>query len=165
MVFFPELTTFQIFSQLSRREGSSQLELEHAVFEKSKLASTGQEIDVLEVGQSLVVYRTAVDFQVYVAASKHENEVIVASVLHALFSALTNLTNGVLEKLSLLEHFDECMLVFDELIDDGFILETDPDVICHRVMMQHSTPDFGAPDHPLTQAFASAKEISRTLLR
>jgi hypothetical protein len=70
-----------------------------------------------------------------------------------------------MEKHFLLEHFDECMLTFDELIDDGFILETDPDIICNRVSMQDSVVNLGSIDHPLSQALANAKEISRNLLR
>jgi hypothetical protein len=57
------------------------------------------------------------------------------------------------------------MLTFDELIDDGFILETDPDIICNRVSMQDSVVNLGSIDHPLSQALANAKEISRNLLR
>ena len=82
----------------------------------------------------MVVFRSAIDFRVYVVAPQCENEVIVAAVLQALYGLDVTLirNNG---KNTLLEHFDECMTVLDELIDDGFILETDPDVICNRVSM------------------------------
>jgi len=76
-----------------------------------------------------------------------------------------SLTNGIMEKNTLLEHFDECMTVLDELIDDGYILETDSDVICNRVSLLQSSTEVGSVDHPLSQAFANAKEISRSLLR
>ncbi|OUS41788.1 CopZ coatomer protein complex, subunit zeta 1 [Ostreococcus tauri] len=147
------------------RDFHKQVEFERAIFQKTNLSSTSQELDVLVLEQHLVVYRSSIDFQVYAVASKHENEVIVAAVLQALFGALSSLTNGLMEKHTLLEHFDECMLVFDELVDGGFILETDPDVVCHRVAMLDSPTELGSTDHPLSQAFASAKEISRNLLR
>ena len=113
----------------------------------------------------MVVFRSAIDFRVYVVAPQCENEVIVAAVLQALYGALMSLTNGTMEKNTLLEHFDECMTVLDELIDDGFILETDPDVICNRGSMLEDATEVGSADHPLSQAFANAKEISRSLLR
>uniref|UniRef100_A0A7R9T0D4 Coatomer subunit zeta n=1 Tax=Ostreococcus sp. 'lucimarinus' TaxID=242159 RepID=A0A7R9T0D4_9CHLO len=140
-----------------------QVAFEQAVFNKTNAAT--QELDVIVLEHNLVVYRNAIDFQVYAVAPKFENEVILAAVLQALHGALTTLTSGVMEKHVLLEHFDECMLTFDELIDDGFILETDPDIICNRVSMQDSVVNLGSIDHPLSQALANAKEISRNLLR
>lgn len=146
-----------------RKSFQKQIAFEQAIINKTNAATS--ELDVIVLEHSLVVYRNAVDFQVYAVAPKFENEVILASVLQALYGALTTLTNGLMEKHILLEHFDECVLIFDELIDDGFILETDPEIICNRVSMQDSVGDLGSIDHPLTQALANAKEISRHLLR
>jgi len=146
-----------------RKNPQKQVAFEQAIFNKTNAAT--QELDVIVLEHNLVVYRNAIDFQVYAVAPKFENEVILAAVLQALHGALTTLTSGVMEKHVLLEHFDECMLTFDELIDDGFILETDPDIICNRVSMQDSVVNLGSIDHPLSQALANAKEISRNLLR
>ena len=147
-----------------RSSTQEQLAFERTVFNKTD-STSGQDLDILVLEDSLVVFRSAIDFRVYVVAPQCENEVIVAAVLQALYGALMSLTNGTMEKNMLLEHFDECMTVLDELIDDGFILETDPDVICNRVSMLEDATEVGSADHPLSQAFANAKEISRSLLR
>jgi len=146
------------------RSIEQQLAFERTVFNKTD-STNGQDLDILVLEDSIVVFRSAIDFRVYVVAPQCENEVIVAAILQALYGALMSLTNGIMEKNTLLEHFDECMTVLDELIDDGYILETDSDVICDRVSMRQSSTEVGSADHPLSQAFANAKEISRSLLR
>ena len=97
------------------------MSFEKLIFSKTS-HSTQQELDVLVLDNSLVVYRCASDFQIYVTSSSSENEVIIATVLHGLYGALSLLTSGILEKQILLEHFDVCMLAIDELIDEGIIL-------------------------------------------
>mmetsp|Transcript_4335 Transcript_4335/g.9365 ORF Transcript_4335/g.9365 Transcript_4335/m.9365 type:complete len:179 (-) Transcript_4335:491-1027(-) len=142
-----------------------QMSFEKLIFSKTS-HSTQHELDVLVLDNSLVVYRCASDFQIYVTSSSSENEVIIATVLHGLYGALSLLTNGLLEKQILLEHFDVCMLAIDELIDEGIILEIDPDGIYQRVCMHDSTSELAGMEHPLSQALASAREqISRNLLR
>ena len=141
------------------------MSFEQLIFSKTN-NSTQQELDVLVLDHSLVVYRCASDFQVYVTSSSSENEVIMAAVLQGLYGALSLLTNGLLEKQVLLEHFDVCMLAIDELIDEGIILEIDPDSLYQRVCMHDSSTELAGLEHPLSQALASAREqISRNLLR
>ena len=113
----------------------------------------------------MIVYRAGVDVQVYVVASNSENEVIVASVLQALYGALSLLTNGLIEKHTLLEHYDACVLAVDELVDDGVILETDPERIHERLSTHETNMGKLGADNSLSQALASAREqISRSLL-
>lgn len=154
------------YYDVSWKKVQKQLSFEQLIFSKTSL-SPQQELDVLLLDHNLVVYRCASDFQVYVVGSSYENEVIIASVLQGLYGAISLLTNGLLEKHVLLEHFDVCMLAIDEIIDDGIILETDPDSLYQRVSMHDSNTEIGSGmEHPLTQALASAREqISRSLLR
>jgi len=148
-----------------RKKLQKQLNFEHLIFSKSTL-SPQQELDVLVLENSLVVYRCASDFQIYVIGPSCENEVIIATVLQGIYGAISLLTNGILEKQVLLEHFDVCMLAIDELVDEGLILEIDSDSIYQRVCMHESTSDLGGMENPLTQVLASAREqISRNLLR
>lgn len=150
----------------SRRKSSQkQQEFERTIYSKT-LVSSNSELEAFVLENNLVVYRTALDFQVYVIASNIENEMIVSSVLLAFYSALSLLTGGIMEKHVLLEHFDVCMLAFDEIVDDGVILEIDPDSIYQRVSLREFESDALGADNPLAQAFATAREqLSKNLLR
>ena len=65
-----------------------------------------------------------------------------------------------------LENLDLVLLVLDELVDGGVILETDPGVIANRVSMRGADSETPLTEQSFAQAIASAREqISRNLLR
>ena len=115
---------------------------------------------------NIVVYKFISDVHFYVTAEDHENELILLSVLQGFFESVSLLLRGLVEKRSVLENLDLVLLVLDELVDGGVILETDSGVIANRVSMRGADSEIPLTEQSFAQAIASAREqISRNLLR
>ncbi|XP_052829963.1 coatomer subunit zeta-1 [Octopus bimaculoides] len=82
------------------------------------------------------VYKSNVDLYFYVIGSSQENELILASVLNALYDAVNQMLRKNVERRALLENLDAVFLAIDEICDDGIILEADPSAIVQRVAIK-----------------------------
>eukprot|EP01118_Nematostelium_gracile_P019235 TRINITY_DN884_c0_g1_i1.p1 TRINITY_DN884_c0_g1~~TRINITY_DN884_c0_g1_i1.p1 ORF type:complete len:190 (+),score=59.75 TRINITY_DN884_c0_g1_i1:112-681(+) len=156
---------------------------EQLAFEKSLYAKTSKINTEIAMWENLnVVYRWGNDVIFYVIGSSQENELLLTSVLNALYDALGKLfstsninqmgegsaTSGPqpIDRRSLLENLDYVLLALDELIDNGIILEADPIVIAQRVSMKGADSDIPLSEQTISQALQSAKEqIARSLLK
>ena len=127
-----------------RESTVQQLAFERSLYQKTIRSSARNDPEVVMFDGNIVVYKFISDLHFYVTAEDHENELILLSVLQGFFESVSLLLRGLVEKRSVLENLDLVLLVLDELVDGGVILETDSGVI----------------------AIASAREqISRNLLR
>ncbi|ORX85224.1 coatomer protein [Basidiobolus meristosporus CBS 931.73] len=128
---------------------------EKALFEKTR--RTNSEIILFE-GQ-VVVYRSSVDVYFYVVGSAEENELLLSSVLSAYYEAVSTLLRDQIEKRTVLDHYDLVTLALDETIDDGIILEVEPENIVSRVSKRGQDSFEGSlTDQTLLQAYQTAKE-------
>jgi len=89
-----------------------------------------------------------------------ENELILTSVLDALYESMHVLLRGNTERRSVLDALELVILTIDELVDGGMILETDANKIVSRVLMRGSDASGEVPLTELTigQALAGARE-------
>jgi len=116
---------------------------EKDLWNKTKSRTNVIETDVLVQEQNVTVYRRVGDTIFYVTGSEIENELILDSVLGALVNTLTTLLEFV-SKSVLFEYFDVVLLVVDEMIDAGVILESDPEALTQRILscMKRDTNKF-----------------------
>ncbi len=63
-------------------------------------------------------------------------QLILASVLNALYDAVSQMLKKNVEKRFLMDHLDAVYLAIDELVDGGVILEADSNSIVQRVAMK-----------------------------
>ncbi|CAM4851496.1 unnamed protein product, partial [Rotaria magnacalcarata] len=125
----------------------------------SKYYSSG---DVILLDNWTIVYRNNVDLLFYVMGSTNENELMLNSVLTCLFDSLSTMLRKNVEKRHLYDNLDLVMLTFDEICDDGIILETDPILITQRVRLDQDDIPLG--DKTVFQVLSQAKEqIKRSL--
>ncbi|KPJ10997.1 Coatomer subunit zeta-1 [Papilio machaon] len=68
--------------------------------------------------------------------SSHENELILQSVLNALYESVSILLRRNVEKRVIMENLDSVMLAFDEICDGGVILDSDPTSIVGRAALR-----------------------------
>ncbi|KAK9717124.1 Golgi-to-ER vesicle coat component [Basidiobolus ranarum] len=129
---------------------------EKTLFEKTR--RNNGEIILLD-GQ-VVIYRSSVDVFFYLVGSADENELLLSTVLNGYYEALSLLLGQQLEKRSILDHYDLVTLALDECIDDGIVLEVDPDLIVSRVSKRGTQDMFDSAltDQTLLQAYQTAKE-------
>lgn len=115
-----------------------QQKFEDTLFNKTHRANA--EIVMLE--GTTCVYRSNVDLYFYVVGSQIENELMLMSVLTAWYDAISQVLRRHVEKRLLFDHMDAVMLIVDEIIDGGVILETDPTVILQRIAIKFDDASF-----------------------
>ncbi|KAK6182895.1 hypothetical protein SNE40_010477 [Patella caerulea] len=129
---------------------------EQKVFEKNLFNKTHRANAEIIMFEGLTcVYKSNVDLFFYVIGSTQENELILASVLNALYDAVSQILRKNVEKRALLENLDAVFLAVDEICDGGIVLEADSTAIVHKVAIRND-------DIPLGEQTV-AQQLSRKL--
>ncbi|KAI8808947.1 Longin-like domain-containing protein [Cladochytrium replicatum] len=135
---------------------------EKSLFDKTKRMNS----EIIMFDGQVVVYKNSVDLFIYFLGSADENELILASITQSFQEALSILLKGQVEKRVVMDNLDLVILALDEAIDDGVILESEPQQIALRVTKKSSEDTIPISDQTFAQAFASAKEqLTRQLLK
>lgn len=83
--------------------------------------------DIMIYEGHTILFQVDPELTFIVIGGADENEMVLQAVLVCLIESLQQLlkvTTGVLDKRLVLDHYDILMLVLDEIVDDGVILET-----------------------------------------
>ena len=72
------------------------------------------------------LYKSSVDLFFYVVGSGQENELLLMAVLDCLFTTVSGILRKNVDKKSLCDNMEVIMLAMDEMIDNGMIMESDP---------------------------------------
>ena len=146
-----------------------ELAFEKKLSEKTMRTNAKTEAEIIILDGLVTVYRNCGDVWMYIVGSQLENELILVTVLGALYETLTSVLRASPDKRMLLDNFDTLLLTLDEMLDQGMILEVDSAAIANRVGMKAAD---GAPPEPafsegsLNTMFASVREnVARSLLR
>ena len=92
---------------------------------KRSTPASPADCDIMLVDGHTVVYQVDPEVTLAIVGGSEENEMVLVSVLQCLAESLQQLLKvSVLDKRSLLEKYDALVLVVDEMVDDGVILET-----------------------------------------
>ncbi|KAK3276538.1 Coatomer subunit zeta-2 [Cymbomonas tetramitiformis] len=143
----------------------AQATFEKSVFSKTQRTNARGEAEIIMFDNVITVFKFVSDLHFYVTGNQDENELILVTVLQALFDAISLLLRNAVEKKTVLENLDLVLLTLDEIVDGGVILETEASVIASRVTMRGADSDLPLSEQTFTQALASAKEqIARSLL-
>ncbi|XP_046380493.1 coatomer subunit zeta-1-like isoform X1 [Haliotis rufescens] len=103
------------------------------------------------------VYKSNVDLFFYVVGSTQENELILASVLNALYDAVSQILRKNVEKRALLENLDAVYLAVDEICDGGIVLEADSNAIVQKVAIR--TDDIPLGEQTVAQQLTRKLEV------
>lgn len=149
---------------------ASQATFEKNLWNKTRATNARGEAEIVMFDDYIVVYKTLGDLTFYVAGSLNENELILYSILQALYESVSILLRQQVEKKTVLENLDLVLLAIDELCDGGVILETEPAVIASRATMRGADGEGAAAvateQQTFSKALASAKEhLARSLLK
>ncbi|XP_022120813.1 coatomer subunit zeta-1 [Pieris rapae] len=130
---------------------------EQKAFEKNLFNKTHRaNAEIIMLDGLTCVYRSNVDLFFYVMGSSHENELILQSVLSALYESVSILLRRNVEKRVILDNLDAVMLAFDEICDGGIILDGDATSIVSRTALR--TDDVPLGEQTVAQVLQSAKE-------
>jgi hypothetical protein len=124
---------------------ASQQKFEGLLHKKATKSAASGEADIVLFDGHVAVMRQGKDTNFIVTGTMDENEIILVEVLGTLFNALTSLMpGGSLDSTTMLEKLDVVLLVLDELVDGGVILEIEPAAIVSRVGMKGTEGASGA---------------------
>lgn len=142
---------------------------EAALHKKTKTVAR-TETNLCLLDDTCVAYRSSQtgDVLFYVVGGDDENELILVHVLEGLFTAISSLLKYQVEKLVLVDQIALLLLVIDELVDNGIILETDPSMIESRVLMKGAVPEASSSysEMTLSTAIATARDkLTRSFLK
>merc|ERR1711964_785863 len=88
------------------------------------------------MGKHLVLFKFVANIQFYVIAGLSANELIMATVIQALEDSCNQLLRSQVDKRAIIDNLDLTLLAIDEIVDEGIILASDPDLIVNRVLMR-----------------------------
>lgn len=145
---------------------AAQANYEKDLFSKTNRAGQRSDAEILTFNEVTVLYKLVGDLVIYVTGSSDENEVLLFTVLSALSESLNILLRGAVEKKSVLENLDLVLIAIDEIVDEGIILETEPQIVAARATMRgEGGPEVSLAEQTFSQAFANAKQqLARSLL-
>ncbi|CAL9728744.1 coatomer subunit zeta [Monosporozyma unispora] len=103
-------------------------------FEKKLVKKTHkQDSEIMLFENKLVLYKEYIDLTIYLIGDVNENEIVLQTAFSALKNSLELILKNGIDKKNVQEHYDMVLLTIDEIVDNGIILETDPQTIASRV--------------------------------
>ncbi|XP_069121925.1 coatomer subunit zeta-1-like isoform X1 [Argopecten irradians] len=131
---------------------------EQKQFEKNLFNKTHRANSEIIMFEGLTcVYKSNVDLFFYVVGSSQENELILASVLNALYDAVNQILRKNVEKRALFENLDAVYLAVDEICDGGIILDADSTSIVQKVAIR--TDDIPLGEQTVAQQLTKKLEV------
>lgn len=163
----------RICSRYCKREEWPDLKFQRS-FEKAMLAKvqalgdTSDAVEIMEFRNYIAAYRQSDDLFLFVVGAKHENELIIAEVLHSFDETLNLMMRGQVYEEAMLENLQGVLLVIDELVDqEGVIMESEPTELAARAGQMSSSFMDQVPlgEQTLSQALQTARDqITRSIL-
>ena len=88
------------------------------------------ENDIMNVEDYVAVFRCYTDMTIYVLGdAKSDNELVLASILDTIHECFDTVFKRSIERKSLINNMTGVILVIDELIDQGIIMQLDSNII------------------------------------
>ena len=99
----------------------------------------------------------------YVIGSSTENELLLTSVLQCLYDSISTLLRKQTEKKSLLRHLDSVLLILDEMVDGGVVMQVDSNQVLDQIVMRGD--DLPLAEQSISQVIQSAKSQISTQIK
>lgn len=125
-------------------------------YEKTLLAKTRKQRikdEILILDNTLVVHKFVNELHFYIVGCKGENPLVLDSVLECLVDVITSLLNKSVERHSFQKKLAQIVLAFDEICDNGMIIEIDSSQVLSRVCLKDDLAE-----QTMTQRLQSATE-------
>ena len=87
----------------------------------------------MTVDNYVAIFRSYQDFTIFIIGHNEDNELILTVLLDCIHECFDRIFASSIERKSLIDNMSGVILVIDELIDQGVIMHTDPNVILARI--------------------------------
>lgn len=106
-------------------------QFERRLFAKTKTAKTKDDIIILD--GVLIVHKFIVDSHIYVVGEKNENPLILDSVLSCIVEVVGSRQSDNIGGNSVIDSITRVIQALDQIVDEGQILEVDPNLVLERI--------------------------------
>ena len=111
------------------------------------------ENDIMNVEDYVAIFRCYTDMTIYVLGdAKQDNELVLASVLDTIHECFDHVFKHNIERKSLINNMTWVILVIDEMIDQGIIMQLDHSIILKRIKSGETSAAGVAEGAPATYA-------------
>lgn len=109
-------------------------DFENTIFQHGMEDMVGE---VLQHEKYIIVYRPIADFLLFIVGDLKSNELILDGVLDTLSDSISLVFKGKVYSEDLTKQIDLLYLLFDETIEQGFVFESDPQIVASRTMLKN----------------------------
>merc|ERR1711937_224598 len=108
---------------------------EQRSFEKKLFSKTSkdQDSEIVLLEDLTIIYKANVDLFFYIIGSSNENELILSSMLTTFYDSVSQILSKNVEKRCLLQNLHQILLLVDEMVDDGIVMDTEAQSIIHKI--------------------------------
>ena len=110
----------------------SQKSFEKKLFNKT---SRDQDSEIALLEEMTVIYKSNVDLYFYIVGDSSENELILANMLTTFYDSVSGVLNKNVEKRVLLANLHQILLLLDEMIDSGIVMDSELDSVMAKIGM------------------------------
>ena len=161
-VLLIDLDGKRIYSKYYEKNPIVTLNKQHEIENKiSKTISQKGNNELFLLDKYIVLYKTISDVIIAVLTDPQENELFVLQALNCIVNGFEMIFEKGFDKKIALEYYDKIAIAIDEVIDDGIILETDPEEMANRVNFKNVE---GVESNYGESAFSSALNFGKGLL-
>lgn len=140
---------------------------EQRSFEKKLFLKTSkdQDSEIVLLDEMTIIYRANVDLFFYIIGSSSENELVLSAMLTTFYDSVSAILAKNVEKRCLLQNLHQVLLLVDEMVDDGIVMDTEPQSIIQKIgcapvsMSGLAGLDTGLGEQTVAQVIQSAKEF------
>jgi len=98
-----------------------------------KKTSKDQDSEIVLLDDLTIIYRANVDLYFYIIGDYRENELVLSAMLNTFYDAVSLVLSKNVEKRYLLASLHQILLLVDEMVDDGIVLDTDSSSIIMKI--------------------------------
>ncbi|KRX08169.1 Longin-like domain [Pseudocohnilembus persalinus] len=126
---------------------------------------TSTQAEIFSLGQFNIVFKILSDVFIYVIGDSEENQVILSNVLQSLNDGLDYFTKDKISKKTVIEQYQNLILLIDEMIDEGIIVTLEVESLiarctmnnCDKINLSGEPQQQSQSSSAFSSVFASAK--------
>lgn len=130
-----------------------------------KKTSKEQDSEIVLLEDYTVIYKSNVDLLFYIIGDSSENELVLSNMLTTFYETVSTVLAKNVEKRCLLANLHQILLLVDEMVDNGIVMDTDTASIINKIGCGPSNMtglvglDAGLGEQTVAQVIQQAKEF------
>lgn len=140
---------------------NKRMAFEQQIFKKTQRHNN----EIAVIDEFIAVHETVAELKIIIVGRDGHNELMLLGALSTFVKSIAILLRDQVDRRTVLENIDYIMLLLDETIDSGVILEVDPEKVVQRVAMQGAESEMSIAEANVVSLAMSFKDtLARSFL-